>query len=848
MTQTSKGAVDAHRPHPSKYGIATIAGTPYDPSGDGGPATSAAINLSGIAFRDGNLYLTDGTRIRRIAGDGTITTVAGLLDPVVHQPIPGFSGDGGPALGAKLRGAVALEFDSAGNLYIAESGNSCIRKVMARQVGGLAQPIDGTEIISTVAGMGTVVGNSGDGGPATSAKLNGPRGIAFDASGALYIADQNNNNIRKVDAGGIISTIGGNGTAGFFDGPAATAMFNFPTGVTVDPVAGDVYVADVLNSRIRKISGGNVTSVYGNGASSASGPVVDGGTATTASIRPVKVKYVNGTLYIVDSGVGMIRVINIAGDKITTLVGSLPPYAGAFPPIGDKGPATAGLFGSGPGGVQDSAFDSAGNLFIADASSRRVRFAASPSGAGTIFGQTVVAGTLGTVAGPPGVVTFSGDGGPATAALMFPGGGIAFDASWNLYFSDGGNNRVRQISAPQTSSPRTISTVAGSGVGGFSGVPGPATAASIQPGGLNVHAGNLYLTNNATRILEVMGGTITLVANTTGASSPVATNGTPAADARLGANSVVFDQAGNLYTADSLNNRIWKIDTSGNVATIAGGGSVVIDGSTVLSAPATQARLFGPGSLALDPTGNLYTVDGSRNRILKITAHAPHQPFDGTETITIFAGTGQLGFGGDSGPANAALLNGPAGLVFDTEGQLYFADGANFRIRRIDTHGIITTIAGKGTASFSGDGGPALFAEIRGGALAFDSFGNLFLIDAVNNVIRVLDDTAPTLAFGTPVPAPNAHGWHNTSVSIPFTASDTPGRGWHRRRRRVRWCLRRRDTRFRARLRQRIARAIMGTSRRAPSRLIRRGRRFTGCRGRASCYGLQTAGWFMWRR
>ncbi len=761
-TQTSNEALEVHHSRPSQYGIATIAGTPYDPSGDGGPATRAAVSLSGVAFRNGKLYLTDGPRVRRIAEDGTITTVVGLLDPVIHQPIPGFSGDGGPALGAQLRGAVALEFDSAGNLYIADSLDSCVRKVTARLVAGGAQPIDGTEIISTFAGTGTVAGNSGDGGPAATAVLNAPRGIAIDpGSGALYIADQSNNNIRKVDAGGTITTIAGTGAAGFFDGPAASATFHFPTGVTVDPGTGDVYVADVLNSRVRKISGGMVTTVAGNGDSSASGSPGDGGVATSARVRPVKVRFVNGILYIVDSGIGTIRTIDLGTGMINKFAGSgVPAYAGAFPPIGDGGPALNGLLGSGPAGVQDSAFDGAGNLFVTDAGSRRVRLVANSSAAATIFGQTIAAGNIGTVAGPPAVVTFSGDHGPAAAAILFQGGGITFDPNGNLYLSDSGNNRVRQITPPQqTASPRSIATIAGSGTAGFSGVPGVALGASLQPGGLTFHTGSVYLTNNGVRILQIALSSITLVANATGASTPAATDGTDAVDACMGAAAIVFDRAGNLYAGDTLTNRIWKIDTSKKVWTIAGGPG--------------QTPLFGPGSLAFDADGNLYAVDGSKNRILKITAHAPHQPFDGTETITVFAGTGQPGFAGDGGPATAALLNGPGALVFDTEGRLYFSDGVNFRIRRIDRNGIITTIAGTGKASFSGDGGPALAAEIRGGGLAFDSYGNLFLMDSVNNVIRVLDDTPPVVAFGTPVPPPNAHGWNNTSVNMSFTASDT---------------------------------------------------------------------------
>jgi sugar lactone lactonase YvrE len=725
--------------------ITTAAGTLYDPSGDGGPATSASVNLLSVAIHNGNLYLTDGARIRRIDPTGVITTVVGLRDLVAHQPIAGFSGDGGPASAAQIRGASYVEFDSAGNLFIVDAGNSCIRKVTARVVGGAAQPLDGSEIISTVAGTPLSVGNSGDTNPATSAKINSPRAIAFNASGDFYIVDSGNNNVRKVDAAGIITTVAGTGTAGYNGDniPAVTATFNFPLGVSVDPGTGDVYVADVLNNRVRKITvaTGIINTVAGSGTISSSSlglGLNEGGAAIAANITPAKAKFVNGSLYVADSGVGMVRQINLGIGTITTLAG----VGLASAALGDGRAATSAKLGSGPSGIQDVAVDASNNLFITDASSRRVRFVASGSGAATIFGQTVAAGNIATVAGPPpSSLIFSGDGEPASAAHFFGPGSLCFDPSGNLYVVDSGNNRIRRIDPAGT-----ITTIAGNGLPNYDPtlVPGMATGAQIQPGNLAFHGGALYLTNNTLRVLKVAGNAISVVANTTG--TPTGPSGVPSADGTLAINaemaaaSVAFDKAGNLYVGDPFNFRIWKIDSTGTVKTVVGSGTVILDRTTILSATAKQVRLFGPGFMAFDPNGNLYTTDGPRNRILKVTANGLNQPLDGTEAVTIFAGTGVFGFSGDGGPATAAQLNGPIGLAFDAAGNLYFDDSSNFRVRKIDTKGIISTVAGTGVASFSGDGGPASSAQIRGGPLAFNSRGDLYMSDGVNQVIRVLSD------------------------------------------------------------------------------------------------------------
>jgi len=747
------------------FGIATVAGSPYDPSGENGPATQASTGLSGVAFRDGNLYLTDNNRVRKVGPNGIITTIAGQLDSVVHQAIGGYSGDGGPALSAQLHGVISLEFDPAGNLYLSDNTNSCVRRLTARVAGGVPQPFDGTEIITTFAGTCTLIGNSGDNGPATSAKINFPRALAIDpATSALYIADYANNNIRKV-LNGIITTVAG-AAAGFADGPIATAKFNGPSGVAVDTATGDLYIADLANNRIRRLSNGMVTTIAGNGTSSLAGNLNEGGAAIAANVRPFKIRIANGILYYSDLGVSSVRTINLSTGIITTLAGNnLTTYTGSFPPLGDGGPATAALFKS----QSEIALDGQGGVFILDGSTKRARYAAGP--AVTILNQTVAAGTIATVEGPPAAVTFSGDGGPALSALFFNPGALVTDPSGDIFVVDATNNRVRQLDPS-----RTINTIAGTGVGGFSLGPnnapsGPALSAAIQPGSLVQGPDALYLASNGSHALKLSAGELSIVANLAGATSQPSPNGTPAVTAHLSVGPLAFDASGNLYIGDGTNSRILRIDSNQTIKAIAGTGSTTVDGTIVVSAPALST-VIAPSGMVFDSLGNLYFADSNQDRILKITAHSPNQPLDGTENITLFAGNGVVGFGGDGGPATLAGFSYPGGFVFDNVGNLYLNDG-NFRIRVIDTHGMINTVAGTGNAGLSGDGGPATMANIRGGALAFDSNGNLFMTDGVNQVVRVLDNTPPTLTFGAPVPPPNANGWNNTNVTIPFNASDS---------------------------------------------------------------------------
>jgi len=671
-----------------------------------------------------------------------ISTVAGGVPP--NTPLP--------AAAASIGDPPRVAVDSAGNLYFGS-----IHSVFK---------VDQSGTLTRVAGIGRS-GYSGDGGPATSAQLEYPDGIAVDAAGDIFVADKNANVIREIAADGAISTFAGTGAAGFAGdgGPAAQALFNGPTGLAFDAV-GNLYVADTGNNRVRRISpgGGAINTLAGNGAAGSGG---DGGPASSASLNSPEGVTIDpaGYIYIADTLNNLVR--RVAGD------GSIGTFAGnGYPgPAGDNGPAAnAALFLP-----TDVAADNLGDLYIADLGTVRIRvvtngiiktFAGSSNGplpadnlsssAIRLTGPTGLAvdstgvvyfaeGSIGSGSGldlgafkiwkvtAKGIVltaagnalnSYSGDNGPASLAQLDTPAGMAFDSNGNLYVVDSANNRVRRIS-PDGS----IVTVAGNGNSGFSGEFGPAVNAALNhPMGIAVDLlGFLYIAdtgNNRVRAVDPSGMIYTVAGN---GNAAFFGDGTIAQNAALrGPRGVAVDPLRNLYIADTLNHRIREVTLDGILNTVAGSGQ----GFGGDGGPATSALLNLPSSIALDSSGNLFIADQGNGRIRMLSASG---------TISTVAGSdGSRGLG-DGGPATSARLVNPQGVAVDPAGNLYISDTGENRIREVSTAGVITTIAGNGRCCYSNDGIPAAVAPLNvPWGIAVDSSSNVWVADSGNNAIREL--------------------------------------------------------------------------------------------------------------
>jgi sugar lactone lactonase YvrE len=370
-----------------------------------------------------------------------------------------------------------------------------------------------------------------------------------------------------------------------------------------------------------------------------------------------------------------------------------------------------------------------------------------------VYSNAIITTVTGT-----GTSGFSGDGGLAIDAQLDSPTGVAFDQVGNLYIADRFNHRIRKVIA----ATGVITTVAGSGFsgpnnGGFSGDGGLATDAQLDsPARVIVdEMGNLYIADSYNdRIRKVIAatGVITTVAGTEiagyGGDNGLATSAQ--LDGPLG---VAIDKIGNLYIADANNNRIRQvIAATGIITTVAGSGPTGHGngGFSGDGGPASEAQLNYPTHVAMDGAGNLYIADSENHRIRQVIA--------ATGIITTVAGSGSTengngGFSGDGGPATDAQLNYPSGVAVDGQGNLFIADNSNHRIRKvIAATGVITTVAGSGIAGYSGDNGPAFDAQLNMPSdVAFDGVGNLYIVDQDNHCIRRVEGSGIFLKIYLPI-------------------------------------------------------------------------------------------------
>ena len=600
-------------------------------------------------------------------------------------------------------------------------------------------------ILKVIAGNG-IAGFSGDGGPATRASLNFPSAVAVDAAGNLYVADAGNRRVRRVSRDGVIVTVVGNGNKGVGGdgGPATAAQLDNPSGLAIDR-AGSLYVSDDGAHRVRRVSSnGIISSFAGNGTPAFSG---DGGPALQASVNAPRHLVVDtaGNLLIAEFGNNRVRRVTPQG-TITTVAGN-----GRTASSGDGGQAVeASLIG--PTGIH---IDGGGTLYIAEFFNR-VR-AVAPNGVIRTFAGGDKQG-------------FAGDGGGAANAQLSVLTAVSGDGQGNIYIADSVNLRVRRVNGQGI-----IDTIAGAGQFRYSGDGGLAVSASLaKPYGLAVDGeGNIYVSdsdNHRVRRIDPR-GVITTFAGTGPAG--FAGDGGPANRATLNFPlGLAVDAAGNLYISDLLNGRVRRVNRSGVISTYAGGGDQLTppDGT-----PASRA-IVAPTSVSVDRNGTLFILDRPACVIYRVTTDA-----------RIFRHAGkylECGSSGDGGPARSATIHPPGILTgaigLDPKGNLYLAEpqapeGAGAtgggRVRVIDAEGVIRPFAGNGKQGFATDFSSALSAPLfspqsvlsDGGDGMFIGDGPFIYAVSTGLILRVAGDLG-TEESGDGGPARNARLFGPTAM------------------------------------------------------------------------------------
>ncbi len=654
-----------------------------------------------------------------------------LVDPGAPDTIvtvAGGGGNGGRATEASLYLPEGVAVDDLGRVYISDTENCQVRRVDA---SGTVVSVFGHE------SCGVSIWGEADLGPWLH--TNHPRGASIGPDGALYVADIVNCRVRRVKQNGTVDTYVGVGTCrATGDGGLAVEAGVAPWGLAWDSQR-NLYVADVFNCRIRKIDqAGIITTVAGNGTCGFSG---DGGPATQASLffpRDVAVGPDQG-LYLADSVNCRVRRVDLATGAIDTVAGG-----GTCSYGGDGGPATGA-------GIQPWGIDvhPDGRVLVADRENCRVR-------------SFVPGGEIATVAGT-GVCGYSGDGGSAAqAALNWPSA-VAIADDGQAYVADTGNCRVRRIDGAGT-----IQTMAGSGVCKHGGDGGPAVAGgNWHPIGLAIgEQGDLYFSELDTCLIRHIDtdGVIDSVAGT--GICGFSTDARPAKESRLSdfLGGVALGDDGSVFFAEGYNCRVRRIDPDGTIETVAGTGFCRFSGD---GGPADEADLNVVTDVAMDGDGGLLLAGPSDCRIRRVDL--------ATGIIDTIAGDGSCLYNGEDVPAEEAGVE-PWGVAVGPDGAVYMADAGNCRVRRLGTDGRVTTVAGSGTCGYDGDGGPATEGQlIQPYDLVLDADGNLYVVDLRAFTVRKVDTegTISTVA-GIGISRPLDIGGYDPTDGLFCTVNNLP--------------------------------------------------------------------------
>jgi len=683
--------------------VATLAGGSYAytlaPFTGAGPVLGFPTSLAVAA--NGNVYFVNSTAIGKISPQGMVSSLAGS--------VLGGTADG-TGSAARFGNLGGLAADGGGNLYAVDTDNETIREIAP---GG---------VVTTVAGT-VGVGGSAD-GLGSAARFKAPTGIAIDSAGNLYITDTGNYTVRVMAPGGTVTTLAGvAGITGTADGTGSAARFGKPTALTVDG-NGNVYVADL--GRIRKIAPGGIVTTVATTTDTigysfdATGLVADG----------------SGNIYAVDGRDS--EILAIAPGGAVTLVAGVAGGTGSA-----DGTGAAARFNV-PSGV---AVDASGNTYVADTRNSTIR-------------KIEYGGTVSTLAGSAGVLG-SADG-RGSAASFYDPCGVAVDAAGNVYVADSGNAAIRKIS-----SAGVVTTLAGS----------PAYAVAIANGesANGESVSTTLVPGNPTPIplFPINGG------NGGDGTGSAAQFGDPAG--------LAVDSAGNIYVADSGYDSIRKVTPAGVVTTLAGtpGTSGIANGT------GSAAQFNSPSGVAVDTAGNLYVADTGNDTIRMI---AP-----GGIVSTLAGSPGHSGHA--DGVGSGAQFSAPGGVSVDTAGNVYVADTGNNLIRMIAPGGVVTTLGGgvpippAPAGGADGIGSAAQFNSPSG--VAVDAAGNVYIADADNNTIRVgapaagpsvatepsflSQPSSQTLAAGgtmafsvasDTIPAPSYQWWFD-GVAIPGATNST---------------------------------------------------------------------------